>query len=455
MKKSSKRIIYTAIVTIIVVFSSTFAILMTLERTDYRNYLQAQYSKNMYELMDSVQNIRVNLSKAAVVGSREQKIIVFDEIFRHATNANDRLHSLPLSQDTIENTSKFLSQVGDFCYTLGKTTSEGTELQDKDYKNIEGLKNRSFKLEANLNQVSDEINEGRVKWGEIRKKVGGVLARNKEDVSEKFKGIQKQVTQYPSLIYDGPFSDNVVEIEPRINKEREISKEDAEKKIKTVIGEDKVTKISLINRESNTGISTYSFEVALKGRNNKNDKIVCEVSKKGGKILYLLDNRLVENGKIEIDTAIKKGKEFLKSIGYKEMVPTYTTNYGNVATISYVYKKDNIMVYPDQIKLKIALDDGSIVGIESEKYLVSHTEDRNIPNPKVSLEEARGKVGKRLKVKASRLAIIPTETNKEKLCYEFTGDYNGETFIVYINSDNGYEERIIQIINTPNGQLTI
>ncbi|NOH16569.1 germination protein YpeB [Clostridium cochlearium] len=455
MKKSSKRIIYTAIVTIIVVFSSTFAILMTLERTDYRNYLQAQYSKNMYELMDSVQNIRVNLSKAAIVGSREQKIIVFDEIFRHATNANDRLHSLPLSQDTIENTSKFLSQVGDFCYTLGKTTSEGTELQDKDYKNIEGLKNRSFKLEANLNQVSDEINEGRVKWGEIRKKVGGVLARNKEDVSEKFKGIQKQVTQYPSLIYDGPFSDNVVEIEPRINKEREISKEDAEKKIKTVIGEDKVTKISLINRESNTGISTYSFEVALKGRNNKNDKIVCEVSKKGGKILYLLDNRLVENGKIEIDTAIKKGKEFLKSIGYKEMVPTYTTNYGNVATISYVYKKDNIMVYPDQIKLKIALDDGSIVGIESEKYLVSHTEDRNIPNPKVSLEEARGKVGKRLKVKASRLAIIPTETNKEKLCYEFTGDYNGETFIVYINSDNGYEERIIQIINTPNGQLTI
>ncbi|MCG4580438.1 germination protein YpeB [Clostridium cochlearium] len=455
MKKSSKRIIYTAIVTIIVVFSSTFAILMTLERTDYRNYLQAQYSKNMYELMDAVQNIRVNLSKAAVVGSREQKIIVFDEIFRHATNANDRLHSLPLSQDTIENTSKFLSQVGDFCYTLGKTTSEGTELQDKDYKNIEGLKNRSFKLEANLNQVSDEINEGRVKWGEIRKKVGGVLARNKEDVSEKFKGIQKQVTQYPSLIYDGPFSDNVVEIEPRINKEREISKEEAEKKIKTVIGEDKVTKISLINRESNTGISTYSFEVAVKGRNNKNDKIVCEVSKKGGKILYLLDNRLVENGKIEIDTAIKKGKEFLKSIGYKEMVPTYTTNYGNVATISYVYKKDDIMVYPDQIKLKIALDDGSIVGIESEKYLVSHTEDRNIPNPKVSLEEARGKVGKRLKVKASRLAIIPTETNKEKLCYEFTGDYNGETFIVYINSDNGYEERIIQIINTPNGQLTI
>ncbi|AAO34933.1 germination protein YpeB [Clostridium tetani] len=455
MKKSNKRVIYTAIVTIIVVFSSTFAILMTLERTDYRNYLQAQYSKNMYELMDSVQNIRVNLSKAAVVGSREQNIIVFDEIFRHATNANDRLHSLPLSQDTIENTSRFLSQVGDFCYTLGKTTSEGTQLQDKDYKNIEDLKNRSVKLEANLNQVSNDINEGKVRWGEIRKKVGGVLARNKEDISEQFKGIQKQVTQYPALIYDGPFSDNVVEIEPRINKEKEISKEEAEKKIRTVIGENKVTKIDLVNKESNTGISTYSFEVGVKGRNDKSDRIVCEVSKKGGKILYLLDNRLVESSKIKRDTAMKKGEEFLKSIGYKEMVPTYAIDYGNVATVSYVYKKDDIMIYPDQIKLKIALDDGSIVGIESAKYLVSHTNNRNIPKAKVSLEEARKKVGKRLKIKSSRLAIIPTETNKEKLCYEFTGDYNGETFIVYVNAHTGYEERIIQIINAPNGQLTI
>lgn len=455
MKKSNKRIIYTAIVTVIVVFSSTFAILMTLERTDYRNYLQAQYSKNMYELMDSVQNIRVNLSKAAVVGSREQKIVVFDEIFRHATNANDRLHSLPISQDTIEDTSKFLSQVGDFCYTLGKTSSEGTQLQDKDYENIEDLKSRSFKLEANLNQVSDDINQGNVKWGEIRKKVGGVLAQNKEGVSEQFKGIQKQVTQYPALIYDGPFSDNVLEINPRINKEKEISKEQAEKKIKAVIGEDKVTKINPTNRESNTGISTYSFHVSVKGRNDKNDKIVCEVSKKGGKILYLLDNRLVESSKIKRDIAMKKGEGFLKNIGYKNMVPTYAIDYGNVATVSYVYKKDDIMIYPDQIKLKVALDDGSIVGIESEKYLVSHTEDRNISKAKVSLENARKSVGKRLKIKSSRLAIIPTETNREKLCYEFTGDYNGETFIVYINANTGYEERIIQIINTPNGQLTI
>jgi len=65
MKMLKKRILYTSIVTIIVVFSTTFAILMFLERLDYRNYLQGQYSKNMYDLVSSVQNIRVEFRKVS------------------------------------------------------------------------------------------------------------------------------------------------------------------------------------------------------------------------------------------------------------------------------------------------------------------------------------------------------------------------------------------------------
>ena len=124
MKMSKKRILYTSIATIIVVFSTTFAILMFLERLDYRNYLQAEYSKNMYELVDSVQNIRVNLGKSAIVGSPEQSIIVFEEVFRYSATANDKLHSLPIDQAVVGDTSKFLTQVGDFCYTLAAASSE-------------------------------------------------------------------------------------------------------------------------------------------------------------------------------------------------------------------------------------------------------------------------------------------------------------------------------------------
>ncbi|GAA0728304.1 germination protein YpeB [Clostridium malenominatum] len=455
MKMSKKRIIYTIVVSLIVVFSSTFAILMTLERTDYRNYLQAEYSKNMYELISSVQNIRVNLSKAAIVGSREQSIIVFEEIFRHASIADDKLNSLPIAHETVENSSKFLSQVGDFCYSLGRAASEGKSLEEKDYKNIEELKNRSFQLEDSLSAVADEINQGRVKWGEIRKRVSGVLARdNPELLTEKFKGIQKQVAQYPALIYDGPFSDNIVEIKPRINEEKEISSEEGEKIARKILGEDRVGNIKLINREGNTKIPSYSYEATIKGRGD-NSKVICEISKHGGKVIYLLDNKNLSEGKISREKAIEIGEKYLKNIGYENMIPMYALNYGSTSIISYIYKENDIVMYPDQIKLKVALDDGSITGIESEKFLVSHIKNRKLGEPKISEEAAKKRVGKKLNINSARLALVPTETNKEVLCYEFAGTYNEEDFIVYINANTGYEQRIIQIINTPNGQLTM
>ena len=456
MKMIKKRILYTSIVTVIVVFSTTFAILMFLERLDYRNYLQGQYSKNMYELISSVQNIRVNLGKSAIVGSREQSIVAFEEIFRYSATANDKLHSLPLEQSVVGDTSEFLTQVGDFCYTLAKAASEGKELNDKEYELIDELEMQSYTLQEQLNLVLSEINEGKVKWGEIRKKSSGVFAKAGGDlVNEKFKGIQKQIVQYPALIYDGPFSDNIIEIKPKIMSQKEVSEKQATEIIKDIFGEDKIANIENKPVEGKTRIPAYTFHVTFKGRDKDDAKTVIEVSKNGGRIVYLLDNKSIGKKALDINKAIEAGSKFIGKIGYKNMEPTYTLNYENSVVVSYVYKQGEIAVYPDQVKLKIALDDGSIIGIESEKFLVSHIEKREITEPKITAAKAQEKVGKRLKINNINLAIIPTEANKEVLCYEFVGSYKEKNFVVYINADTGYEQRIIEIIDTPNGKLTI
>ena len=456
MKMIKKRILYTSIVTIIVVFSTTFAILMFLERLDYRNYLQGQYSKNMYELVSSVQNIRTDLGKSAIVGSREQSIIAFEEIFRYSATANDKLHSLPLDQSVLSDTSEFLTQVGDYCYTLATASSEGKELTDKQYDLIDKLEIQAYTLQEQLNGVLSEINEGSIKWGEIRKKSSGVFAKAGDDlVTEQFKGIQKQIVQYPALIYDGPFSDNVLEIKPKVMSQKEVSEKEAVKIIKDIFGEDKISNIQNKPVEGKTKIPTYTFYITFKGRDKNDDKTVIEVSKNGGKVVYLLDNRTIGKPTLDIKKAVESGRKFISKIGYKNMEPTYTLNYENTVVVSYVYKQGDVSVYPDQVKLKIALDDGSIIGIESEKFLISHVEKREIPKPKITAAKALEKVGKRLEINKVSLAIIPTETNKEVLCYEFSGTYKDKNFIVYINASTGYEQRIIEIIDTPNGKLTI
>jgi spore germination protein len=455
IKMSKKRMIYTLAVTLIVVFSTTYAILMTLERNDYRNFLQGEYSKNMYELIDAIDNIEDSLAKSAVSGTKEQRIIMFEEIFRYASRANDKLHSLPIPQQTMNETSKFLTQVGDYSYTLVKTSVNGGDTSDGDFRNIDRLRESSYNLKSELNNIVAEINEGRVRWGEIRGKVSGVLAKNDGNlVSEKFKTIQKQVVDYPALIYDGPFSDNILEIKPRVNELNTVSEQQAREVVTKAVGKERVQNLQSRPVTKEARIDSYSFNVTLKGRND-GENVICEVSKHGGKLVYLLDSKAPSQPKIQEDKAVEIGKKYLNNLGYKGMVPSFTLKYEDTLIVNYVYHLNNIPIYTDQINLKIGLDDGAILGVEAEKFLVSHIENRQLPEPKVTKEQAQEKVSKRLQISNVRLTVVPTETNKEVLCYEYKGIYNGDTFLVYINAEDGEPQRILKMVNTPNGQLTM
>ena len=91
----------------------------------------------------------------------------------------------------------------------------------------------------------------------------------------------------------------------------------------------------------------------------------------------------------------------------------------NNIIINFAYSQDDVIVYSDLIKLKIALDNGEVLGMELAGYLNCH-EVRSIPENVISIDKA----------------IIPTEYNTEILCWEFKGKAGDNEFIVYINAEN-------------------
>jgi len=106
------------------------------------------------------------------------------------------------------------------------------------------------------------------------------------------------------------------------------------------------------------------------------------------------------------------------------------------------------------MKVKVALDNGEIVGFEGTSFVMNH-HDRKLEKPELSEKEALAKVNPQLKIESKRLAVIPLETLQEVLAYEFRGDLNGDTFIVYINAITGEEERILKVIDTKSGPVTL
>ena len=180
-----------------------------------------------------------------------------------------------------------------------------------------------------------------------------------------------------------------------------------------------------------------------------------DVTQKGGNVLWMLYNRPVgPQEQINVDQAKALGKRFLEEHGYKDMVDTYYLKEDNTAIINYAYKQGDVVVYPDLINVKIALDNGEVVGFESKGYISNHTQ-RNIPEPKITLEQARALITSRMNIMSAGLAIIPTDYKTEIFTYEFKGKLNDRDFLVYINAENGKEENILMIMDTPNGILTM
>ena len=136
------------------------------------------------------------------------------------------------------------------------------------------------------------------------------------------------------------------------------------------------------------------------------------------------------------------------------MKSSYYEKGNNIATINFAYVQNETVCYSDLVKVRVALDNGSIVGFESNGYLMNHTE-RELKEPALSVEEAKSKIAPNLNVTSTGLALIPKDSLEEVLCYEFKGTFKDKNFIIYINADNGREENILLLIESEDGILTI
>lgn len=452
-RRLSDRKMYSMVVVIIAVVS-IWGVYQYKHAANLRQELDNQYNRAFYDMVGYVHNVDVLLTKSLISSTPTKTAGTLQEAWRQANLAQTNLGQLPISQQVLSNTSKFLTQVGDLAYSLNNQNMGGKPLSDQQYKIIEQLHGYAVTLGNNLNNLQTQLSTGRLKWGELASKGTPLFQKTSANMpATQFEGIDKTFQDYPKLIYDGPFSDHLVTAEPRGVTGSQLNSEQAKQSVVNFFGADKIKAISDTGKNDTGPINTYSYKVTFKNAPANQDATI-DITQKGGHVFWMLYNRTVAKDGIKIDQAKALGRNFLETHGYKGMVDTYYLKEDNTATINYAYSQDGVTIYPDLIKLKIALDNGEIVGFEAKAYLAAHIV-RTIPKPKISEQQARALISSRVKVLSSGLAIIPTDYKTELFTYEFKGKLNNRDFLVYINAENGKEENILMIIDTPNGVLTM
>ena len=442
---SKKSIVLIIISILLFILISYYAIDL---KNKYNILKENMYTESFSNLVNYVNSVENFLAKAMISRSSEHSAETLSEIWRDSNLALVYLAKVPLKNEGLSQTAKFLNQVSDYSFSLSKKSIEGEELTDEDFENLDRIYKYCLELEQTLNQLSEDIYSGEISWDELNTDLSTRFAQSVDSLNV-FSNIDENLNQYEGLIYDGAYSDHINKAQKLGLTGDNISEEEAKKKVQDFFSGDEIKNIKLNAYLQEADIPSYDFIVEMK---DKNYSVM--ISQKGGHIVESSLDREVTEEKISQDDANKIGKDYLAQKGFPNMKETYYMKTGNIVTINYAYDDNGIIIYPDLIKVRVALDNGEVLGIETKGYLNSHTE-REYVEPNISINTAKEKLNPKLEVMSENMAIIPTEWKTEINCYEFKGKVEDKEFLVYINVETGEEEEILVILDTPGGTLTV
>lgn len=423
-KMGKRKIVEIAVVILLIIGLGGVAVYGFSKAERYKRDMQYGYTRSLSDLRDSVEAIQTTLNKAVYANTATEQSGLSEKLMRESAIAKASLSTLPLTDKSIDNVSKFISQVGDFSMALSKKISEGGNITPAEYKTMQSLENYSKKLGKDLENVEPDFR-------------GSYFSDSLEEASKDF-------ANFPSLIYDGPFSDSVGHKNAKMTAGKKVlAQAEAQKAAAGFLNTD-YKKLTHMQDTSGT-FPTYNYTA-------NNGAIRICVTKAGGYISEMSNSRTIEKEKLGYEQASKKAEAFLQSCGIYGMKESYYVINNGICLINYAFVQDGAICYPDLVKVGVALDTGEIVRFQSTGYLTNHTA-RSI-KPKITKQDAQKKLSKNLKVNKSGIAVIPTPGLNEVLCYEFLciGNDNDKV-LVYINADNGYEEDILILQFSDNGVL--
>ena len=192
----------------------------------------------------------------------------------------------------------------------------------------------------------------------------------------------------------------------------------------------------------------YEFDLTANGY-----PLSASVTKQGGKVLYILSDADVTEGGFTTQQLLDAAEAFLVSRGYGSMEMSYYSQHDGILTANYAAVQNDVILYPDLIKVQLSAKDGCIIGLEAAHYLMNHAE-RTLELPVITEEEALTRLGANLTAQNVRLSVIPVNTT-EALCYEIRATDGANTYLVYVDAATGAERELMQVVSDENGSLVM
>lgn len=438
MKATDRRTIFAAACALLLCLSLGMNAASRARSEELERQLSMERQRDMTDVVAAMADIEVNLQKLLIASGASQNVTLLGETALLAQHVETGLSRLPLSAETASGAMKFAGQMGDYVMTLAAQVSGGGALSTDDERQLEGLLSACQGLNEHLLSVGERLYTEPMAEAEM---YGGAAGSWPDEAIAGDSDIP-----YPSLIYDGPFSDGRTASAPKGLTGERITREQAREAAARYAG---VTADQVKDAADSGG----QFEAFGFTADTPNGRVSVQVTGQGGHLLWMVPEQAEFAERVSREECLRNAKVYLADMGFGEMQSCFVQQYDGMIVANYAAVQDGVLLYPDQAKVQVSMATGSVVGAECSQFLTNHAR-REALEPQITIEQAQQMLSSRLEVRGARLCVIPTDGG-ELLCWEFEGEFAGETYYVYIDASSGEAVSILRLADTQDGQTAI
>lgn len=400
--------------------------------------MASMHTESVYELNSIFDDLDAELAKARVSNSSAEQIKLLNEIAVDSEMAEVILERLPVDTTMTQNMTSFVNNMGDSATSMLNTLARGGSLSESQKATISYMYETNRQMQEVMHELTAHTSP-KAMMKALRGKKGNFMTQS-------FQTLENTTVEVPKEINDGPFAENIKKVNAKaLENLEEISATEAEELAKKYFDSYNLTNVRCTGEAIAKQLECYNLELMTKDGN-----MFAQLSKKGGRVVMFDSYKACTQNNFSVERCIDIAEDFLKSLGINDMKAVWTSENGTTCNLNFVYENDNIVFYPDMIKIKVCEERGIVTGMEALAYCLNHTE-RNAGEVAISKATAKDKLNSEFVVEGSRLAVIPVDGD-EVLAYEFYGNYGENDYYIYIDAKTGKEVEVLTVIGTKQGR---
>lgn len=424
-------------VTLAVILLATLIAFFQLKADDEQNSrtLETVYASSYFTMVDGINNLQVDSSKFETLPNANAQRMSLKKMEQDCIHVLSGLSILPIEAESCMSATKFFNQINGLCEAYINKLDKGESLNSEEIALVGEMGFVLGTIKNQFNTHNSMVNQSGFSFIDA----SVFNSKGVNEFSTTLGSLKSDTIEYPVMIFDGPFSASLEDKQIKGLSETEITRQQAEEYIRNNVFSN-VDNLSIeYTGTTNGDFETYNYNCVA-----NRIKYDLQITKREGKLLTLAGYAEYKEPVLDKDEAIKLAESYLTKLGFEDMKCVWWENSENIAYVNLAPIVDDVIFYPDLIKVKIDLGGQNILGVEAQNYCFNHT-DRNT-QAKITESDALGMIVGDYNVEKTEMAIIPLDTGSEVLCYEIQAEGIDGQYYFYINAENKNIEQILKIV---------